>query len=42
MKKNVLFWIGVKSKNKLLREKHGDFKYFEIFRKFLSIALNNQ
>lgn len=32
MKKNVLFWIGVKSKNKLLREKHGDFKYFEISR----------
>ena len=27
--KNVVFWIGVKSKDPLLNEKHGGFKYFD-------------
>ena len=26
---NVVFWVGVKSEDPLLREKHGDFQYFE-------------
>jgi len=30
MKKNVLFWVGIKSENPHLREKHGDFKYLDI------------
>ncbi len=29
MKKNVLFWVGVKSNNSLLLEKHGNFDYFK-------------
>ena len=33
MKKHVLFWVGIKSENKHLREKHGDFKYLDISRK---------
>tara|TARA_Y100001972_G_scaffold31446_2_gene38715 strand:+ start:4812 stop:5597 length:786 start_codon:yes stop_codon:yes gene_type:complete len=31
--KNVVFWIGVKSNNSLLLEKHGDFSYFEYSKK---------
>ena len=30
MKKNVLFWVGIKSTNDHLRDKHGDFKYLDI------------
>ncbi len=30
MAKNVLFWVGIKSENPHLREKHGDFKYLDI------------
>ena len=30
MKKNVLFWIGVKSESKLMLEKHGNFDYLNI------------
>lgn len=30
MKKNVLFWIGVKSKSDLMLKKHGQFEYLEI------------
>ena len=30
MKKNVLFWVGVKSENEHLREKHGNFEYLDI------------
>ena len=30
MKKNVLFWIGVKSESKLILEKHGNFDYLNI------------
>ena len=33
MKKNVLFWVGVKSKDPHLRNKHGDFKYLDISKK---------
>lgn len=33
MKENVLFWVGVKSKDPLLIEKHGNFKYLEISKK---------
>ena len=33
MKKHVLFWVGIKSENKHLREKHGNFKYLDISRK---------
>jgi len=33
MKKNVLFWVGVKSTDPHLRNKHGDFKYLDISRK---------
>lgn len=29
-KKNVLFWVGVKSTDPLLQEKHGGFKYLDI------------
>tara|TARA_B100001113_G_C21111378_1_gene623409 strand:- start:24 stop:821 length:798 start_codon:yes stop_codon:yes gene_type:complete len=32
MGKNVLFWVGIKSENPHLREKHGDFKYLDISR----------
>ena len=32
-KKNVLFWVGVKSQDPLLQEKHGGFKYLDISRK---------
>lgn len=31
--KNVLFWIGVRSKNELLQKKHGNFKYLDISKK---------
>ena len=31
--KNVLFWVGVKSKDPHLRNKHGDFKYLDISKK---------
>ncbi len=30
MKKNVLFWVGIKSENQHLREKHGNFEYLDI------------
>ena len=30
MKKNVLFWIGVKRKSDLMLKKHGQFEYLEI------------
>jgi len=30
MKQHVLFWIGVRSENELLRKKHGDFRYLDI------------
>lgn len=33
MKKNVIFWIGVKATDPLLQEKHGGFKYLDISRK---------
>ena len=33
MKKNVLFWVGVKSTDSHLRNKHGDFKYLDISKK---------
>tara|TARA_B100000959_G_scaffold25445_1_gene24567 strand:- start:999 stop:1793 length:795 start_codon:yes stop_codon:yes gene_type:complete len=33
MKKNVLFWCGVKSNDSLMQEKHGGFKYLDIGRK---------
>ena len=33
MKKNVVFWIGIKSKDPLLQEKHGNFKYLDISKK---------
>tara|TARA_A100001011_G_scaffold207262_1_gene215460 strand:+ start:9592 stop:10389 length:798 start_codon:yes stop_codon:yes gene_type:complete len=33
MSKNVLFWIGVKSKDSLMQEKHGEFKYLDVGRK---------
>ena len=26
---NVIFWVGVKSNNPLLNEKHGNFDYFK-------------
>jgi len=32
-KKNVLFWVGVKSTDSLLQEKHGGFKYLDISKK---------
>jgi len=32
MKKNVLFWVGIKSEDFHLKEKHGDFKYLDISR----------
>ena len=31
--KNVLFWVGVKSKDPLTLEKHGNFEYFEYSKK---------
>ena len=31
--KNIIFWIGVRSDNELLRKKHGDFKYLDISKK---------
>lgn len=33
MKKNVLFWIGVRSKNTSISDKHGNFEYFEYSKK---------
>jgi hypothetical protein len=33
MAKNVIFWIGVRSDDPLLKEKHGDFKYLDISKK---------
>jgi len=33
MSKNVVFWIGVKSKDPLLMEKHGNFTYLDISKK---------
>ena len=33
MKKNVVFWIGIKSENAHLQEKHGNFKYLDISKK---------
>ena len=30
MKKNIVFWIGVRSQDPLLQEKHGGFKYLDI------------
>ena len=33
MKKHVLFWVGIKSENEHLRNKHGDFKYLDISKK---------
>jgi hypothetical protein len=33
MEKNVLFWVGVKSKDPLTLEKHGNFEYFEYSKK---------
>jgi hypothetical protein len=30
MKKNILFWIGVRSNDELLQQKHGGFKYLDI------------
>jgi len=33
MKKNVIFWVGVKSQDPYLVEKHGGFKYLDISRK---------
>ena len=33
MKKHVLFWVGVKSNDPLLQEKHGGFKYLDISKK---------
>ena len=33
MKKNVLFWVGVKSDNPVVLEKHGNFDYFEYSKK---------
>lgn len=33
MKTNVVFWIGVKSDDSLLKSKHGDFKYLDISKK---------
>jgi len=33
MGKNVLFWIGVRSQDPLLAEKHGGFKYLDISKK---------
>jgi hypothetical protein len=30
MKKNIVFWIGVRSQDLLLQEKHGGFKYLDI------------
>tara|TARA_Y100000004_G_C8952962_1_gene429447 strand:- start:2058 stop:2885 length:828 start_codon:yes stop_codon:yes gene_type:complete len=32
-KKNVIFWIGIKSQDPLLQEKHGGFKYLDVGRK---------
>ena len=32
MKKNVLFWVGIKSKDPYLIEKHGNFKYLDVSR----------
>ena len=31
--KNIVYWVGVKSKDPLLLEKHGDFNYFEYSKK---------
>jgi len=31
---NYVFWVGVKSKDSVIREKHGDFKYLDISEKF--------
>ena len=33
MKKNVLFWCGVKSEDPHLRKKHGNFEYLDISKK---------
>ena len=33
MKKNVVFWIGIKSEDPHLQEKHGNFKYLDISKK---------
>lgn len=33
MKKNVLFWVGVKSDNPIVLEKHGNFDYFKYSKK---------
>jgi hypothetical protein len=33
MKKNVIFWVGIKSQDPLLQEKHGGFKYLDISKK---------
>jgi len=30
MKKNIIFWIGVRSQDAMLQEKHGGFKYLDI------------
>jgi hypothetical protein len=30
MKKNIIFWIGVRSDDELLRRKHGNFEYLDI------------
>ena len=30
MKTNIVFWIGVRSDNALLQQKHGGFKYLDI------------
>ncbi len=32
MSKNVLFWVGVKSDDSLMQEKHGEFKYLDVGR----------
>ena len=33
MKKNVLFWCGLKSEDPHLRKKHGNFEYLDISKK---------
>ena len=33
MEKNVLFWVGVKSKDPNLLKKHGNFEYLDISKK---------
>ena len=39
MSKNVLFWVGIKSENPHLREKHGDFKYLDISKPCWSLGV---